>query len=125
MDVSITGGAAVTKDAVTAFAVNPFRPFSLVDRVGWFDPDERLYATEQIADPTVYVKLFTPDSNWTWFLTEYGPEQRLGFGLAKGLETELGCFSLSELEAVRGPLGLPVERDLHWQHRPLSECQKE
>ena len=85
----------------------------------------RLYATEQVSDPEVYVKLFTPDSNWTWFLTEYDPEQRLCFGLVKGLDTELGYFSLTELEEVRGPLGLPIERDLHWARRPLSACQKE
>lgn len=35
------------------------------------------------------------------------------FGLVSGFEVELGYFSLSESEAVRGPLGLPVERDKH------------
>jgi hypothetical protein len=85
----------------------------------------RLYATEQITDPEVYVKIFTPDSSWTWMVVEYDPDERLCFGLVKGMETELGYFSLAELEEVRGPLGLPIERDLHWEHRPLSECQKE
>jgi hypothetical protein len=26
-----------------------------------------LYAQEKIDDPIVYVKFFTPDSNWTWY----------------------------------------------------------
>ena len=82
-----------------------------------------LYATENIDDPVAHVKLFTPDSSWSWFLTEFDPVQRLCFGFVIGLDQELGYFSLDELEAVRGPLGLPIERDLYWQPRPISECR--
>jgi hypothetical protein len=88
-------------------------------------PDEvrekipRLYATENVADPTVWVKLFTPDSSWTWFITEYDGED-LCFGLVKGHETELGYFSLAEIAAVRGPLKLRIERDLWFEPKPLS-----
>jgi hypothetical protein len=81
-----------------------------------------LYATENVSDPVAHVKFFTPDSSWTWFLTEFDPKQRLCFGLVLGLERELGYFGLDELEEVRGPLGLPIERDLHWPARPLSQC---
>ena len=73
-------------------------------------------------DTTAHLKLFTPDSSWTWYATEYDPEERLFFGLVIGLEQELGDFSLTELEAVRGPLGLPIERDLHFEPKPLKEC---
>jgi hypothetical protein len=63
------------------------------------------------------VKLFTPDGVCTWLLTEIDPEDPdiafslcdLGFGCP-----ELGSVSLSELEAVRGKLNLPVERDLYF-----------
>ncbi len=79
-----------------------------------------LYGTEIIDDPTVWIKLFTPDSNWSWFLTEYDPAQRLAFGLVVGMETELGYFSLEEIEQSRGPLGLRIERDLHFKPQPLS-----
>jgi hypothetical protein len=82
-----------------------------------------LYATEREKDPVVRVKFFTPDSSWTWYVTEYDPEERLCFGLVVGLEQELGYFSLTELETVRGPLGLPVERDLYWQPRRLSQVE--
>jgi len=82
----------------------------------------RLYASEKVKDPVVWIKLFTPDSSWTWFITEYDPDERLCFGLAVGHEREFGYFSLDELEASRGPLGLPVERDLSWQPKPLSQC---
>jgi hypothetical protein len=73
-------------------------------------------------DAVAQVKLFTPDANWTWLVTEYDPDQRLFFGLVLGMEQELGYFSLDELEAVRGLLGLPVERDLHFVPRPLRDC---
>lgn len=83
----------------------------------------RLYATEREADPIARVKFFTPDSSWTWYAVEYGPAERLFFGLVIGHEREFGYFSLDELESVCGPLGLPIERDLHWQPKPVSQCQ--
>lgn len=83
-----------------------------------------LYATEKVDDPTVHVKFFTPDSSWSWFVTEYDSAQRLCFGYVIGLDRELGYFSLEELEDLRGPLGLPVERDLHFHPCPLSHIQK-
>jgi hypothetical protein len=62
------------------------------------------------------VKLFTPDAQCTWLLTELDPDGGLAFGLCDlGMgEPELGYVSLLELAAVRGKLGLPIERDLHF-----------
>jgi Protein of unknown function (DUF2958) len=62
------------------------------------------------------VKLFTPDAQCTWLLTELDPDGGLAFGLCDpGLGCpELGYVSLHELSAVRGKLGLPVERDRHF-----------
>jgi hypothetical protein len=36
---------------------------------------------------------------------------------------ELGYFLLSDIACARGGLGLPVERDLFFQPRPLSEVR--
>jgi hypothetical protein len=80
-----------------------------------------LYSTENEKDPIVRVKFFTPDSSWTWFVTEFDPDERQCFGLVIGLERELGYFSLDELEEVKGPLGLPIERDLYFEPQPLSK----
>ncbi|MBI3468288.1 MAG: DUF2958 domain-containing protein [Planctomycetes bacterium] len=82
-----------------------------------------LYATQNDKDPIAWLKFFTPDSSWTWLLTEYDPEQRLCFGLVIGHERELGYFTLDELEEARGPIGLPIERDIWWQPTPLSKCR--
>ena len=69
------------------------------------------------------VKLFTPDAAATWLFTEFDPIEALFFGLCDlGLGyPELGYASLAELTALRGRLGLPVERDRHWKATgPLS-----
>lgn len=70
------------------------------------------------------VKLFTPDAGCTWLLTELDPEDPdIAFGLCDlGLGfPELGTVRISELETVRGRLGLGVERDLSFMPKyPLS-----
>jgi hypothetical protein len=62
------------------------------------------------------IRLFTPDAAATWLLSEFDPCEGLFFGLCDlGLGfPELGYVALAELEALRGALGLPVERDLHF-----------
>ncbi|WP_298372311.1 DUF2958 domain-containing protein [uncultured Bradyrhizobium sp.] len=70
------------------------------------------------------LKLFTPDAGATWLISEVDPDDpdRL-FGLcdlALGYP-ELGYVSLLEIVEVRGRLGLPVERDIHFvADKPLS-----
>ena len=84
----------------------------------------RLSAAGEDLDPLPVVKLFTPDANATWLLTELDPDDPgIAFGLCDlGLgEPELGFVSLAELASVRGLLGLPIERDEHFRpDRPLS-----
>lgn len=82
-----------------------------------------LYAQEAEHEPVVYAKFFLPGTGWTWYVTE-GSQQEddfLFFGFVVGLESELGYFLLSELESVRTPLGLAVERDLAFQEDKLSD----
>lgn len=81
------------------------------------------------SDPYPVVKMFTPDAGATWLLTEIDPEDPdrafglcdLGWGFP-----ELGCVSLQELAALRGRLGLPIERDLGFAaDKPISGCARE
>lgn len=82
-----------------------------------------LYANEgQGEEAIAHLKLFTPWTSWTWYASEYDPVERLCFGVVVGLEREYGYFSLTELEAIRGPGGLRIERDLYWTPKPLQEC---
>ena len=88
-----------------------------------------LYSQDTNPDPLVVVKYFTPDSSWTWLILE-GSEQEDGdwmfFCKASSHlcpEGELGYVMLSELEQIRGALGLSVERDLYFSSKKLSECK--
>ena len=93
-----------------------------------------LYAQDGKGGKTVaYVKYFTPSSSWTWSVVGGEPvldesqnqvDYRF-YGLVFGHERELGYFLLSELEEVRGPLGLPIERDLWFKPKTLAEIAPE
>jgi len=94
----------------------------------------RLYSQDSKGGKAVaYLKLFTPSSSWSWYATEGESvldEQSREvdyrfFGLVDGHCKELGYFSLSELESVNGPMGLPIERDLHWNPKTLEEVAPE
>lgn len=83
-----------------------------------------LYETEEISDPICHIKLFTPDSNWTWYVIEFSKEDsKTCFGFVQGMESELGYFSLDDLELLRGSLGLPIERDLSFKSTLLSKIK--
>ena len=81
-----------------------------------------LYSQDGKGDEALaLVKFFTPDSSWTWYATEYDPVERMFFGLVDGLEKELGYFSLDELESIKGPLGLSIERDIYFEPTRIKE----
>jgi len=80
-----------------------------------------LYSGEELGlDAVALVKFFTPDSNWTWYASEFDGED-IFFGLVSGFELELGYFSLEELRTAKGPMGLLIERDLQFEHKALKE----
>lgn len=72
-------------------------------------------------DQAPVIKLFTPWAGATWLLSELKPgttsKEDLLFGLCDlGLGCpELGYVALSELQSLRGPAGLRVERDMHFE----------
>jgi hypothetical protein len=83
-----------------------------------------LYSNEEKGlDALAQAKFFTPDSNWTWYASEFDGEDTF-FGRVSGFEVELGYFSLKELQEARGPLGLQIERDLNFESKTLSELMK-
>jgi hypothetical protein len=60
-------------------------------------------------------KFFTPWGSATWLIT--GEEDGILYGYA---DLGMGCVeygaiaSIQEMEAIRGPFGLTIERDLYW-----------
>ena len=85
----------------------------------------KMYSDEdtKLEDKIVYAKFFTPDSNWTWFILEWDGKDTL-FAMVHGLEKELGYVSITELEEVKGPMGLKVERDLYFTPTKYSEIEE-
>lgn len=82
-----------------------------------------LYSQENEKDPLVVAKFFNPCGSGTWLVTEYDPTDKIAFGYVMGLgDDELGYISLEEMESVRLPFGLTIERDLHFRPQRLSEC---
>lgn len=71
-------------------------------------------ASGEDLDPPPVIKLFTPDAQAAWLLSEVDssdPDRAFGLcDLGVGFP-ELGYVSLTELTAVRGRLGLSVEVD--------------
>ena len=83
-----------------------------------------LYETENQEEKICYVKLFLPNSNWTWYIIEIDKEDNnTCFGFVDGVEQELGYFTLSELESVKGLFGLKVELDRNFKPTKLSKIR--
>jgi hypothetical protein len=84
-----------------------------------------LYSQEEVADPIVYAKLFDPSGSFTWFIIEFDGNDLLFCKVYSHLcpDGELGYSSLTEIESVRGTLGLGIERDLYFKPKKLSECK--
>ena len=80
-----------------------------------------LYSTEKVDTDSkpIAVKFFCPWGAASWFAVE-GEEQEDGDWLFYGWcdlgngTPELGYFSLNEMMEVRGPFGLKIERDMHF-----------
>ena len=83
-----------------------------------------LYETENQEEKICYVKLFLPNSNWTWYIIEIDKQDNnTCFGFVDGLEQELGYFSLSELESISDSYGLKAELDSSFKATRLSKIK--
>ena len=87
-----------------------------------------LYSQENVDDPIVRAHFFNPGGSGDWWVTEGSAEGddfvMFGFadiGMGPG-NSELGYVSLNELESVRNPMGLSIERDKYWTPVPLSKA---
>ncbi len=90
-----------------------------------------LYSQENVPDPVAVVKFFDPSGRYTFYVLEGRREpdgDLLLFGFCVsplGPDCdELGYATLSQLEGIRGPLGLGIERDLYFKPTPLSKITR-
>ena len=71
-----------------------------------------------------YLKLFSPVGSATWLITEYNKETDELFGLCDlgHGSPEIGYVSLKELQSIKLPFELSIERDKYWEpDKTLSE----
>ena len=78
---------------------------------------------EDVSDPLVVAKFFDPQGSWTWYATEFDPENEIFFGWVHGLVKEWGSFSLEELQSYTGPFMLGIERDIYFGYQRISEIK--
>lgn len=64
------------------------------------------------ADHDPVVKFFNPLGEGVWLATELDNDGDIMFGLADLGYPELGSWSFSDLESIRLPFGMGIERDL-------------
>lgn len=79
----------------------------------------------EIDNPIVIAKFFDPVGSASWYATYYNPETNICSGYVTGLAfDEWGAFSIDELESVKRPLGLSIERDLHFEETRFDDLNK-
>jgi hypothetical protein len=93
----------------------------------------KLYATEGQDDPVVQVKYFLPEGRLTYYGIEYSPiapdetpDLLFGYLVSPlGPDCDELCYmTLEQIKTMRSPtLNLPVERDLWFRPKPLSEVR--
>jgi len=85
-----------------------------------------LYSTDGNAVKDILVKFFNPCGIGTWYVfeAEKNGDDWTFFGLVDLYEKELGYFTLSELESVKLPFGLTIERDKYFEGKYNSETKE-
>ncbi len=80
----------------------------------------------EVSNPRIVAKFFDPTDSATWYATQYNSERNICFGYVTGLfEDEWGNFSINELESLKRPFGLSIERDIHFKETFFNDLNKE
>jgi hypothetical protein len=72
---------------------------------------------KELSEMKPVAKLFCPWGAATWLICEMDPQDNdIVYAICDlGLDcVEYGTVSMRELQNLRGPFGLKIERDLHW-----------
>ena len=88
---------------------------------------KHIWRQEWEKDPIVVAKFFNPCGAGTWYAIDYEEKEGMFFGYVSIFWDhcdEWGCFSLKELESLKFPWGLGIERDIHFTPARFSEIIK-
>ena len=81
--------------------------------------------SNNIDDQVIVAKFFNPMGSWTWYLMNLHEDKDYAWGIVDGNAVEMGSWLMSELQSRQLPLGLGIERDIHFRSVPASELWKE
>ena len=73
---------------------------------------EKQYPLGSDMEQKVVAKYFNPAGRGTWYLMNTEPGSDYAWGIVNLFEVEMGSFTISELERIRLPFGLGIERDI-------------
>jgi Protein of unknown function (DUF2958). len=77
---------------------------------------KKLVTSRKASTRFFIAKFFNPAGRQTWYATEYDKETNICFGYVTGMDfDEWRTFSIEELESLKLPYGLKIERDLFFQ----------
>jgi hypothetical protein len=78
-----------------------------------------------VKESIVWGKLFDFAGSGTWYVTEYNPKTKIGFGYVTGLACdEWGSFSIEEMQQIY-KFGKPcIEFDLYFRPTPFNELKE-
>lgn len=79
----------------------------------------------QSDNPIIVAKFFNPCGNFTWYVTDYDKQTNICFGYVTGHFDEWGTFSIEELENLKLPFGLRIERDIYFKEIRFKELIQE
>jgi hypothetical protein len=69
----------------------------------------------------VVAKFFNPMGAGTWYLLNMDKDEDYAWGIVDLMELEMGSFSMKELQSIKLPLGLTIERDLYFPEIPAVD----
>ena len=72
---------------------------------------EKQYDLGSDMEQIVVAKHFDAMGGWKWFLMNKKKDDSYCWGIVKGHEVEMGSFSIDELENIKLPFGMGIERD--------------
>ena len=84
----------------------------------------RLEMAPDSLDPMVGVLFHMPMLDWAWYVLEFDGKDEV-FALEERERAKWGFFSLEELQKLRGPFGVRVQRAQQYRPMRLSEARHE
>ena len=69
----------------------------------------------EMKDQDIVAKFFNPVGMGTWYLMNKSPEDGYCWGIVDLMAVEVGSFMIEELEELKLPMGMKIERDTSFQ----------